>query len=61
MTTSATPDPLRNDALDELKKELAETGVDGLVTPDEVVFQQISDPQPTDSIGSEDWDKGAQA
>ncbi|WP_460775142.1 hypothetical protein [Microbacterium sp. GXF7504] len=61
MSTSATPDPLHNEALDELKKELQEKGVDGLVTPDEVVFQAISDPQPTDSIGSEDWNKGKKA
>lgn len=56
VTNETTPDPIRNDALDELKKDLAEKGVEGLIVPDEVVLQHLSDPQPTDAIGSEDWD-----
>lgn len=56
VTSENTPDPLRNDALDQLKQELAEKGAEALVVPDEVVLQHLSDPKPTDSIGSEDWD-----
>lgn len=56
VTNDATPDRIRNDALDELKKEIAEKGVESLVTPDEVVLEHLSDPVPTDAIGSEDWD-----
>jgi hypothetical protein len=51
-STPETPDPLRNDALEDLKKQ----DVDKLIAPDEVVFQHISDPEPTDAIGSEEWD-----
>ncbi len=56
MASDDTPDPLRNDALEQLKKDLDEKGVEGLVVPDEVVLQHLSDPEPTDAIGSEDWD-----
>jgi hypothetical protein len=50
-STPETPDPLRNDALEDLKKQ----DVDKLITPDEIVFQNISRPEPTDAIGTEDW------
>lgn len=53
MTTSETPDPLRNEALEDLKKQ----DIDKLITPDEIVFQGISDPQPTDAIEFEDDDE----
>jgi hypothetical protein len=43
-------DPLRNDALEDLKKQ----DIDDLITPDEVVFQQISDPEPADAPGEMD-------
>lgn len=53
MSTSETPDPLRNEALEDLKKQ----DIDKLITPDEIVFQGISDPQPTDAIEFEDDDE----
>ncbi len=52
MSTSDTPEPLRNDALEDLKNQ----NVDDLITPDEIVFRGITEPEPTDAIGSEDWD-----
>jgi hypothetical protein len=45
VSTPATPDPLHNEPLEELKGQ----DVDKLITPDEIVFQQISDPEPSDS------------
>lgn len=59
MSTADDARPPRNEALDELKHDLQEKGVDGLVTPDEVVFQQLSDPQPTDAIGEDEDDEDA--
>jgi hypothetical protein len=51
MTTTPDPtDALRNDALEDLKKQ----DIDKLITPDEVVFQQISDPEPSDAPGEAD-------
>jgi hypothetical protein len=50
-STPDSHDPLRNEALEELKKQ----NIDDLIAPDEIVFQNISDPEPTDSIGEEDW------
>lgn len=54
-STPDSTDPLRNDALEDLKKQ----DIDDLITPDEIVFQHISDPEPTDSIGEEDWSDGS--
>ncbi|MFT4211769.1 MAG: hypothetical protein QM626_07825 [Microbacterium sp.] len=53
MSTSDHPDPLRNDALDELHAAIEDKGVEALVVPDEVVLQNVSDPEPTDAIGEE--------
>ncbi|KAA9134753.1 hypothetical protein [Microbacterium caowuchunii] len=50
-STPENNDPLRNEALEGLKKQ----DIDSLITPDEIVFQQISEPEPTDPIGSEEW------
>lgn len=54
-TTPDAHDPLRNEALEDLKKQ----DIENLIAPDEVVFQQLSHPTPTDSIGSETWPGGA--
>ncbi|MFT4211777.1 MAG: hypothetical protein QM626_07865 [Microbacterium sp.] len=47
MTTPDAVDPLRNDALNELKSQ----DIEELIAPEEKLFQQISHPEPTDAIG----------
>jgi hypothetical protein len=54
-STPDSTDPLRNEALEDLKKQ----DIEDLITPDEIVFQHLSDPEPTDSIGEEDWSDDA--
>lgn len=51
MTTTPDPtDPLRNDALDDLKKQ----DIDELITPDEIVFEHLLEPEPSDAPGEMD-------
>jgi hypothetical protein len=53
--TATTPDQPENADLEELESESPEE----LVSPEEGVFQEVSDPHPTDGIGSEEWNRPA--
>ncbi|MDX2375777.1 hypothetical protein M4I32_03070 [Microbacterium sp. LRZ72] len=52
-TTPGNPDPRGDDELEKLESE----SEDELLTPEETLFEDELKPEPTDAIGSVDWDE----